>query len=478
MHGFARQQLEKVKRETIPVFPKLSAVIRQDGLVLLGQDTDFDKLFHNKADGNEALQFYKTRRKYYGHYGFADMVYAAVRYFEAHPERVPEYSQVVVDEFQDFNMLEVTLIEQLASRSPVLLAGDDDQALYETLKCASAEHIRDRHSNRAAGYASFNLPYCSRCTRVIVDATNDVVTGAKKAGFLRRRIEKPFRYFEDPQKDRDSDRYSSLVYGRVFARQIPWFIQERIKEIAAAVRDKFSVLILSPTRTQCRFVAGALREKGFSNVHYVEKQDPPEPTLLEGLNLLLDDNKSNLGWRIAAKALLPETDFANLLSETAKDSPPALTDLIPPDTKREVKALLHLLRVARDGKRDEDEIEATRLLKAMGIDPVGMALEFLRDQAPVTGRHLVDFGIRRVLITATTIPSAKGLAADYVFLTHFDDRYFIKDEQKGGLRDQDICGFLVALTRARRQVFLISSERDREPKFLKWIHKERISEIA
>jgi superfamily I DNA/RNA helicase len=478
LHGFARQQLEKAKGESVPVFPKLSAVIRQDALVLLGREVDFDVLFHIKADGDEDLQFYRSRSKYYGHYGFSDMVYAAVRYFERHPEKIPHYTQVVVDEFQDFNLLEVMLIEQLASRSPVLLAGDDDQALYETLKCASADHIRHRHGNRAAGYASFELPYCSRCTRVIVDATNDVIANAKRAGYLRGRIEKPFRYFDDPKKDRDSDRYPSLVHAQVFAKQIPWFIQERIKDIATAVRDKFTVLILSPTRTQCRFVAGALREKGFGNVHYVEKQEAPDPTLLEGLSLLLEDNTSNLGWRIVAKALNTEPDFAALLAETAKHNPPAIPDLIAPATKKVVKTLLHLLRAARDGKQVEDDAETGRLLKAMGIDPIRMAMECLRDQVPIARKHLVDFGVRRVLITATTIPSAKGLAADYVFITHFDDRYFIKNQEKGGLKDQEICSFLVALTRAIKQVFLISSDRNRDPTFLQWIDAEHISEAG
>ena len=35
-------------------------------------------------------------------------------YYEQHPEKVPSYTQVVVDEFQDFNALEVSLIDLLA----------------------------------------------------------------------------------------------------------------------------------------------------------------------------------------------------------------------------------------------------------------------------------------------------------------------------------------------------------------------------
>ncbi|NQT92238.1 MAG: UvrD-helicase domain-containing protein [Lentisphaerae bacterium] len=475
LHGFARQQLKKVTQNAVKVFPKLSAVIRQDHEVLRGGDVDFNALFHNKPDADEHIEFYRKRRMYYGHYGFSDMVYAAVRLFEERPDTIPAYSQVVVDEFQDFNALEVSLIELLSSKSPVLLAGDDDQALYENLKSASTEHIRQRHGEATSEYQSFTLPYCSRSTRVIVDATNDVISGAIKSGCLRGRIEKPFRYFDDPQKDKESERNPQLVYSQVYAKQIPWFIQERVKEIAKEVKGKFTVLLISPTRTQMRQVVSALREKGFENVPPVKKQENDEPTLLEGLNLLLEDDASNLGWRVVARAILPDAKFRSLLLETADtDSSRRLLDILAPESKKEVRALLKTLRAVRDGKCPGNEKQVADFLKLLGVDALGMATECLRDHVKSSTQRLVDHGIRKVFMKATTIPSAKGLAADHVFITHFDDRYFIKDRDKSRVTDQDICSFLVALTRARRKVFLISSDTNRMPTFLKWIDQARI----
>ena len=447
MHAFARQQLQKATQRPIQVFPKLSAVVRQDALTLLGGDIDFDALFHNKADRDENIQFYRKRRVYYDHYGFSDMIYAAVRYFEEHPDSIPGYDQVVVDEFQDFNELEVVLIEQLASRSPVLLAGDDDQALYETLKARrSPRHIRERHANAASGYQKFSLPYCSRCTRVIVEATNNVISGAMRAGCLHGRIEKPFRYFDDPHKDRDSDRYPSLVYRQVYAKQIPWFIQERITKIAKEAREAFTVLVLSPTKTQCKHIFIALRDKGFQNIHYVKKQETAEPTLLEGLNLLLEDGTGNLGWRVIAKALLPATDFESRLAQSGNgDTPPRFFDIVPAALKKEVNPLLRVLRAARDGKNGGNDERALSLLKKLGVDPIGLAMESLRDQLKLSAQRPADPGIRKIFTTVSTIPGSKGLAADYVFITHFDDRYLIKDDDKSRVTDQDVCSFLVAL---------------------------------
>ena len=78
---------------------------------------------------------------------------------------------------------------------------------------------------------------------------------------------------------------------------------------------------------------------------------------------------------------------------------------------------------------------------------------------------------------ATIIQSSKGLAAEYVFITHFDDQYFIKHKDKTQICDRDICNFLVALTRARRKVFLISSDTNKSPVFRNWIHEDRVEKI-
>ena len=59
-----------------------------------------------------------------------------------------------------------------------------------------------------------------------------------------------------------------------------------------------------------------------------------------------------------------------------------------------------------------------------------------------------------------------------MFIPFFDDQYFLKDRSK--VSDQDICKFLVALTRARNKVFLISSDTNKKPIFLKWIDEKRI----
>jgi hypothetical protein len=207
----------------------------------------------------------------------------------------------------------------------------------------------------------------------------------------------------------------------------------------------------------------------------MEKQENPEPTLLEGLSLLLEDDTSNLGWCVTARALLPKADFEPLLRETAsEDNPPAFPEIIPSGLRKEVRASLRVLRAASKRERGNDEA-TSKLLKQLGVDPAEKTVEFLCDQLPLSIQTSVDFGIRKMPITVTTIPGSKGLSADYVFITHFDDVYFIKSKDKSIVSDQDICNFLVALTRAKREIFLISSDKAKVPKFLRWIDSARVS---
>jgi superfamily I DNA/RNA helicase len=473
LHGFARGILKTAARRPIKVFPKLSEVIKQDARVLLNQEIDFDHVFHNRDDANPHIPFYRKRKNYYGYYGYSDIVFAAVRYLEENGDKIPIFGQVVVDEFQDFNKLEVSLIDLLAKKSPILLAGDDDQALYESLKSASSEHIRQRYDGRTSGYAAFTLPYCSRCTRVIVDAFNDIVMGATRDGYLATRVSKPFLYFDDEEKDRESEANPLLICSRLYAKQIPWFIEKHVREIAKEVRAKFTVLIICPTKTQCRFISAALNDKGFQRVGFVERREAEEPVLLDGLKLLLEDEKCNLGWRIVAKNLLNAGDFEDLLKKTDKDDASGLWGLIETGRRREVSGMLKILRAVRDA-RETNGAALAELLPKLGIEAYAMAKHRLREDIRSGTRPASNPGISKTPITVTTIQSAKGLDADYVFIAHFDDRYFIKDTGKTNISDQDICNFLVALTRARKRVFLISSDPAKMPVLLKWISEKRI----
>ncbi len=67
---------------------------------------------------------------------FDDLILNAVRLFEKHPEILEEYRRrfqyIMVDEYQDTNMIQYQLIKLLAEKHQnVCVVGDDDQCIYE-----------------------------------------------------------------------------------------------------------------------------------------------------------------------------------------------------------------------------------------------------------------------------------------------------------------------------------------------------------
>lgn len=377
---------------------------------------------------------------------------------------------VLVDEFQDFNKLEVSLIDALAKKSPILLVGDDDQALYE-FKKATPDHIRHRHSEQVKEYKSFTLPYCSRCTRVIVDAINDVLSAARKLGLLKGRVPKEYLYFDQRDKDKECEKYPKLAYTQLYARQIPWFIETKLIEIAKDRREHFSALIICPLNSQCRAIASALRAKGLKNVLIDDKDTDDGLDLKAGLKILLSNAESNLGWRLVTNSVLPANEYKTLLEKTHGADGSNLIDLIAPKLKKKIKSLLQTLRKIRDSEEVSDELFA-EFFDTIEFDVSGLAKEMIRRE--LEAEDQVSAGnpaIRNIPIKITTIQSSKGLADDFIFFANVDDKYLMKDQQKP--TDREICSFLVGLTRARKKVFLISSEK-KMPTFLSWVSSKHI----
>ncbi|KUO67471.1 MAG: hypothetical protein APF83_05240 [Lutibacter sp. BRH_c52] len=474
LHSFGRSELSKVLKKEVNIYSKLSLIIRQDFKILANSDIDFDVLFHEKKDDDANLVFYETRRHYYDYYGFTDVIYAAVKIFEANKNNVPSYQQILIDEFQDFNKLEVSMIDLLAEKSPILLAGDDDQALYEFLKNASAYHIRLRHGNETPDYVAFNLPFCSRCPEVIVEATNDLIKTSKEKGLLKERISKPYIYFPNKDKDRISSQFPTISYANKYSKQVPWFIEKCIGETAKAIKNRFDVLIITSNNNQVRAIAKALTEKGFRNLDFPEKRKDREINFLDAFDMLIENKEDNLGWRIIASLLLSPDELDTLIKTSSENLTKKLIELLPADFTKGVLKTAKAIKYILNEKAVNPELLAATF-EQFGINPDKISSDYLCEEFYALNPPSGKPALRNIPIKITTIQSSKGLAADVVFIANFDDRYFLKDGST--ITDQDICNFLVALTRTKKKAFLISTIPKKAPSLLKWINRNKIEVI-
>jgi ATP-dependent DNA helicase UvrD/PcrA len=128
---------------------------------------ELERQFHDTAMESDepwpTLQAtYSQLSQFYNAVGFADSIAHATKAVQENPDLV-QHSLWIVDEFQDFNKAEDGLFAICTvAADVVLLAGDDDQALYEGLKASHPEIIR---GYRAGGkWTNAMLPYCGRCS--------------------------------------------------------------------------------------------------------------------------------------------------------------------------------------------------------------------------------------------------------------------------------------------------------------------------
>jgi len=91
LHSYARSILTKITRKKIKIWPRFSSIIKEDAKILIRAEIDFDPLFYNREDTNELIEFYKKRKEYYRYYGYTDIIFAAVMFFEKNRDKIPAY---------------------------------------------------------------------------------------------------------------------------------------------------------------------------------------------------------------------------------------------------------------------------------------------------------------------------------------------------------------------------------------------------
>lgn len=445
LHGYCQSLLRRHPRLRAGItgdficYPGLISLIKIDWEWITGaQAPKFVDLMRRLECTDEQDAFYYERANYYDAVDFDDSVYRTLQSLRRQKEETPKYQLVLIDEFQDFNKLEASVIDHLASVSAIVIAGDDDQALYSQLRGASWEHIRVHHVG--GEYEVFALPFCMRCPEVIVSAVNSIVENARRLNKLVGRIDKPYKFFE-PAKGKDSRQFPKIDYVRTSvqrgnANYFGKYIERCIRNVSkedfdgAAEKHEAAVLVIGskPYLPQIRehlVACGLLDEKEEAQVSERE----------QALGILSSNPRSNLAWRI----ILSESDtkFAKPLVQTAHEKSLQLVDVIPEHVR---EAVLDEVRAFVEQRAKEPkEVEAKAASKPIKL---------------------------------TSYEGSKGLSAQYVFLigVHADEL----PRNAAAPQDIEICKFLVGLTRTKKKCSVVvannfAGKLMRPSIFLSWI---------
>ena len=408
---------------------------------------------------------------YYDAVAFSDLVLRMYLEQKDDPSLIPTYPLVVVDEYQDFSPLEVAIIDQLRSKSDVLIAGDDDQALY-AFREASPDAIRALAND--ANAERHELPFCSRCTAVVVEAVASTLVQARAIGKLPGRLEKPFECYL-PSKAEDSAAHpkifdvrctSGSYMGPYVAAKIAEIPESEIAEAKAGGYP--TVLVIGPAP-----FLGNVGE--YLTNYYPEAQHKPGnglPVLpIDGYRLLARDPSSNLGWRILVHLLRP-AGWQEAVRSAIQSGQPLVAKLAG-EFRADHEAVARQFKAARDGQVDESGLQELSLRLGVERDALDELLvrggteeeaeEAGREGEPVTlmGEEEVPTGSEAAdeklqpTILFTSLLGAKGLSAAYVFVVGCSNGHFPRTLPPD---DVEICEFLVALSRTRKACHLVSCQ--------------------
>jgi superfamily I DNA/RNA helicase len=437
MHGFARALVLK-HWKGCSYYPQMKRIIEGD--LLAEGITEY-------AIGDEN---YRNKTLHYFAIGDDDVIHYASEICRKDERKIPRFDLLLIDEYQDFNEAESALIDLLAQKNQIAIVGDDDQALY-VFKGSSPSFIRAKYHPDNTDFESHTLRYCSRCTEVVIRYFHSLVRTFNLNDPKKGRIQKEYECYL-PEKAEDSKANPKIhMLMQCPSGMIASKIESELEAITKAQKIQ-DVLVIGEAQScgaLLKQIYALLKNRGFKSVDHrgAPEHLPIQQDVVDAYRLLAKDSSSLLAWR-----LLGSSEDENVKKQHSKNA--QTLDVIINGTPSERNALTSKRIVALEnaienwpngGERERTEVRSEQ--------NEGIRKTVLTEQLKRTNLYL-----RRPLgnldITVCNILNSKGLGADVVFLVGFDQGRF---PLKGSPTESEIYQMLVAITRAKKRIYLINS---------------------
>jgi len=328
------------------------------------------------------------------------------------------------------------------------------------------------------------LPYCSRCTKVIVNAVDDVITHAKANGNLTNRVDKNYVCYL-PDKLQDSLHYPKIVHAKCSVQRrnapyIPLYIEREIEKIPKEEIDQANekgypcVLIIGPghyLREIDKFLV-----KNYE-VDYEGKKEKDDLHILDGYKILLEDRESNLGWRIIFEFDKME-DIKDIIGMSYTDQVD-IVEQLPERYKCEHEKVIDFLSHLKGNIATIEEQNELEENIDLDLNEIKTRLEIKEEGGNDKSENTDSQENTQPSIKLTTYHRSKGLSGGFVFIVGLNDGTFPRTPDSPS--DYEVCQFIVALTRARKKCYLISNKRFggsgwlSHSTFIDWIDDSKLS---
>jgi superfamily I DNA/RNA helicase len=424
------------------------------------------QLHTEELDGSEkwivVRDTYALLSRFYNAVGFADMIVLAREALEQSPE-LNQHLLWIIDEFQDFNRAEEHLIRAIVETArAVLIAGDDELALYQQLKSSLPEIIVSYYEDRT--YANAMLPYCSRCSYYNCLAASSFIAKHRVTRAIGK-VYLPFRRDEgDPkvQVVATATPSSAVDYIENFVDDHREELEAHRAQMEADEETDPFLLILSPAK-KLDFYGWKNADKRLRDLveqwSVVRLGRSPDYRRVASYASVTWDATDNFATRKVVKYEDFDPDSVHELLVEAINHDRRLADVVAerhPEVLERCNTTAGVLE--SDELTDEQKVDAlSELFELEDSDRLVTELGMHRIQPrSVIGADEGDEAIETEDVAAPvellTMVGAKGLSAQHVIVIGCDDV---------NMRRTSPLTFFVALTRARKSQHLIVSAKAR-----------------
>src|SRR5574343_298675 len=434
---------------------------------------------------------YETQCNREGVVDFAELLLRCYELLQRNEPLRTHYQQrfrhILVDEFQDTNVLQYAWLKLLAGGGAnVFAVGDDDQSIYR-FRGAEVGNMRDFERDYA-GQNIIRLEQNYRSQGNILAAANAIIKNNRER--LGKNLwtdageGEPIRAFEA---------YSDLDEAR--------FVVEEIRELVRDGKSPTQIAVLYRSNAQSRVIENELFTKGvpykvYGGLRFFERQEikhalaylrllgnPDDDTAflrvvnfptrgigarsLENLQATAHQMNSSLynaAASLTGKAGQTVGAFIRLIESLRQE-----TEGLPlPEMVEHVIEKSGLAQHYRTEKEGQDRLEnldelinaaATFVDDEGAIGEAGALVSFLTHASLEAGEHQAGEGQEAVQLM--TVHAAKGLEFDAVFITGLEQGLFPHEnavlEGKDGLQEERRLMY-VAVTRARQRLYLCHAQ--------------------
>ena len=449
-HAYCKKILHE-RNGKVDLYPFLSRIINADAKFLGLNLINFEQKFQMLEEDSEEIKFYLKRGDYYDAVSFDDSVYRLYMLQKKDASVLPQFNQILIDEFQDFNPLEVAFIDELEKKGSILIVGDDDQAVYDG-RCASSTHLIKKYNSNK--YNKFELPFCSRCTEVIVNASNAFLKKAKEVGYLKNRIEKRYECFNE-LKASDNVKYPKIIVGQcTLGQTVAKYVKSVISQIDQNEIDnswregnEYPTLLIVGPRQNLKIIYDKLINE-YPQIKYKMNIDNPLSPVT-GYEILIKDINNNLGWRLLLDFYMDNDDIKKIIKISDESKP--MSKILSSEFLKDHKAVIEIIKLIQAG----DELKKKSLIELEKVTK-SFSSEIFEYFKPKKDEDVPEFDKTKPSILLTSFVGCKGLSAGFTIIIGANNGSIPKNPRN--INNVEISQFLVALTRTRKECHIISNK--------------------